>query len=35
MKIITINGITEYCKYCDTIAVHEGLCQVCINEGLL
>lgn len=34
MKIYTINGMVEYCKYCDEVTVRNGLCQICINEGL-
>ncbi len=35
MRIHTINGMIEICKYCDSVAVREGLCQICIDEGLL
>ena len=38
MKIITINGVTEYCKYCidDIKAVENELCFEClILEGAI
>lgn len=37
MKIYTINGIIEYCKYCyGVLSVRKGLCQEClsIEEGI-
>jgi hypothetical protein len=36
MKVYTINGMTEYCKYCDSVTVLEGLCFDClVMEGLI
>jgi hypothetical protein len=36
MKIYTIKGMIEICKYCDSVTTENGLCFEClIMEGLI
>ncbi len=35
MIVYTDKGKFEYCKYCDSETVAKGLCQMCIDEGLI